>query len=133
MNINIEDNNKCFVCGQENPISLGLKFQFYEDNKVKAYFKPHQNLQGFKNIVHGGIITTVLDEAMSKTANRNEVEAVTAEMTVRFKNPVAVNNEYIVMGRLIKKNKNLLFTEAFLRDRDETIYAAAEAKFMDVR
>ena len=132
MSLNIEDDNMCFACGQKNPISLGLKFQFYEENKVKANFKPRENLQGFKNIVHGGIITTILDEAMSKVVNMKEFEAVTAEMTVRFKKPVPINNVYIVNGIFNKKNKNLLFTEAILKNREESIYAKAEAKFMDV-
>ena len=133
MSLNIEDDNMCFACGQKNPISLGLKFQFNEENKVKANFKPRKNLQGFKDIVHGGIISTVLDEAMSKVVNLKEFEAVTAEMTVRFKKPVPINNDYIVNGIFNKKYKNLLFTEAFLQDRQETIYATAEAKFMDIR
>jgi len=129
---NLENDEMCFACGEKNPISLGLKFSFYENNKVKAEFIPDKNLQGFKDVIHGGIISTVLDEAMAQVVNMKGFKAVTAEIKVRFKKPVPLGKIYTIKGILKKQNNKLLLTEALLIDEDDTLYASSEAKFMQV-
>lgn len=130
---NIENDQMCFACGPQNPISLKLEFDFYEENKVKAYFKPGKNLQGFKDVLHGGIISTVLDEAMAKVLNMKGIKAVTAEINVRFKKMVPVQNNYIIHGIMKNSKKNIFFTESYLEDENGNIYASAEAKFIKIK
>ena len=128
----LSSDEMCFACGSKNPISLQLNFNYYEDNKVKAEFKPHKNLQGFQDILHGGITSTVLDEAMAKVINMQGIKAVTAEINVRFKQAVPVEKEYVVQGILKKQKKKLIFTESFLKDKNDNLYASATAKFMEI-
>ena len=129
---NLDNDDMCFACGQKNPISLKLDFNFYDDNKVKADFIPDEKLQGFKNIIHGGIISTVLDEAMAKVLNMKDYRAVTAEVKTRFKKPVPIQQKYTVKGIFNRSSRNLLFTEAYLEDEEGTILAEAKAKFMNL-
>ncbi|MFW6256690.1 MAG: PaaI family thioesterase [Bacillota bacterium] len=130
---NVQDNDMCFACGQKNPISLGLDFKVSGKNKVQAVFVPQKNFQGYIDIVHGGIISTVLDEAMSKVIiMTGECRAVTGEINVRFKTAAPVNQKYIVTGNLKKSYKKLFFTSAVLEDEEGKIYATAEAKFMNI-
>ena len=128
----LSNDEMCFACGSKNPISLNLNFNFYEENKVKAEFKPTRNLQGFQDILHGGITTTVMDEAMAKVINLQGIKAVTAEINVRFKQAVPVEKEYIVQGVLQKQKKKIIFTESFLKDKNDNLYASATAKFMEI-
>ena len=68
------DNNKCFVCGQENTDGLQLKFSYSSDGgKVETRFVPDAKYQGWKEVLHGGIIMTLLDEVMAKAAAKNVV------------------------------------------------------------
>ena len=58
--------NRCIVCGQENPYGLHIHFVRERDGAISAEWRPTEKWEGFKGIVHGGIISTVLDEAVSK-------------------------------------------------------------------
>src|SRR5215475_13925053 len=79
----------CFVCGEANP--LGLKMRFETDGKiVHAKFSPRPEHIGFKGVVHGGLIATVLDEIMVwACAVQTKRFAFCAEMNVRFLNPMS--------------------------------------------
>jgi len=60
------DNNYCFACGKDNSDGLQLKFKYSEDgSKAETTYIPPEKFQGWKDIVHGGIITTLLDELMT--------------------------------------------------------------------
>ena len=56
----------CFVCGQNNPHGLQIRFQRQADGEMTATWAPASVWEGFHGIVHGGVVSTVLDEAMSK-------------------------------------------------------------------
>ena len=99
----LEDNHKCFVCGKKNPDGLKINFKV-SDNKIQAEFIPHSSLQGYANIVHGGIISMLLDEAMGKLAFELGINCLTAEINVRFKNPAYVGRKYFFNRRNLKKN-----------------------------
>ena len=77
------DDNYCFVCGKKNPIGLKLDFSF-DGKTITTEFVPQKEHQGYFNIVHGGIISTLLDEAMVKLAIEMGMPAVTARMDIRL-------------------------------------------------
>ncbi len=122
----------CFGCGDENPIGLHLQFS-PTDGGVTATFVPEPAHQGFDNVIHGGIISSVLDEAMAWATTRAGVWAVTAEMAVRFKNPLAVGEAATVNARVTEQRGRIISTSAELtRDRDGTTIATATATFVRV-
>lgn len=120
----------CFACGRDNPISLGLKFKSTADNKVAAFFEPRREHQGYEGIIHGGIISTLLDEAMVSTIAANGVEAVTAELTIRFKEETKLGEKLKVEGYITDHKSRLIFTEGILTNQNGDIKAKAKAKFM---
>lgn len=123
----------CFACGKDNPISLGLNFSFLGENEVEAEFIPGEVHQGFDNIMHGGLVNTLLDESMAKVLYMKGIKAVTAEMKTRFKKPVAIGKKLTVRGILNKKRRKLMYTEAYLEDEGGETLAFAEAKFMEIK
>ena len=103
--------NKCFGCGGAN--EAGMKLTFVQDNanrKIVGRFIFGERYQGGGGMGHGGIIATLLDEAMGKVCRFRDVRAVTAELTVQYLKPVKVDEEIVVEGfETDTKGRNLFF------------------------
>ncbi len=125
----LEDDNYCFVCGKKNPSGLHLKFSS-QDGKVLTEFIPQKIHQGYKDIVHGGLISTLLDEAMVKAVLMQGMPAVTAEITVRFKKPLITGEKAVVEAKIITMNKKIIETNAIVKKSDGTIIAEGRAKLI---
>lgn len=89
--------NRCFGCGPGNPSGLRLKFTF-GNHRAHSRFRLPKKFQGPPGHVHGGIIATILDEAMSKVNKLRSVLAPTAKMTVQFLRPVPLGKPLMVEG-----------------------------------
>jgi uncharacterized protein (TIGR00369 family) len=127
------DDNRCFVCGKGNP--HGLQFQFEYDpelDQVSAEIRFMDKFQGWKGVVHGGLISTVLDEVMVKTTGFKNLICVTAELLIKFKNPAYVNTPYQAIGKILEIKRKLVFTEGYLQDNQNRIIASAKGKFFIV-
>ena len=127
----LEDNHKCFVCGKKNPDGLKINFKV-SDNKIQAEFIPHSSLQGYANIVHGGIISTLLDEAMGKLAFELGINCLTAEINVRFKNPAYVGRKYVLTGEIVRKTHRIVFAKSKIQSESDLLIAEATGKLMIV-
>ena len=126
-----ETYTKCFACGKDNPIGLKLKFR-KEGELVKAEFTPGELYQGWPGIVHGGILCTILDEAMGYAIIYNGVLSyVTAKSEVRFRNQARVGEPLIVTGSVDKKAKNLIWTSASIARQNGTRVAEGTAIMFD--
>lgn len=127
----LPNTKKCFACGLENPAGLKLHMEL-DGNQVRARFVPQAIHAGFAHAVHGGIITTALDEIMAwaiiATTKR---PAYSAEFTVRFNRPVKVGDECTVIGEVTLNRRNRLFeTRGELRDSSGQICASATGKYL---
>ena len=125
----LEDDKHCFVCGEKNPNGRNLKFSLSEE-KAFTEFIPQKTYQGYKDIVHGGIISTLLDEAMVKVALLQGMPAVTAEITIRFKNPLMVGEKAFVEAEITKVNKKVIETSARIIKTDNTLIAEGHSKLL---
>jgi len=116
----------CFACGQKNPI--GLKLNFAWDGKTAtAEFTPNKFHQGWSGLVHGGIISCLLDEAMSYATLFEGVNSLTAKMQTRFRHPVQIDEHLIITASLTKKTRKLAEAKAEIRLRDGTPVADSTA------
>ena len=126
---NFIDNQRCFVCGSKNPLGLKLNFKMTPESsqaETEVCFPDH--FQGWANVVHGGLVSTVLDEAMVKAAVAGNIRCVTAEMTVKFRKPIQANIIYRVHGKITEDKERILLAEAALRDENGLVFARASAK-----
>ena len=119
----------CFVCGQNNPRGLRLQFQPSEGGEANATWTPGPAWEGFRGIVHGGVVSTVLDEAMSKAVVGSGAEALTGELRVRFRRPVASGGTFLIRGWVVNRRKRLIETEGSVTALDGTEHAHAWARF----
>ena len=120
----------CFVCGQENPRGLRIHFERQDGGEMSARWRPGPEWEGFAGIVHGGVVSTVLDEAMSKAVAATGAEALTAELRVRFRRHVTSGEIFLLRGWIVKRNRRLIETEASLTAPDGTECAHAWARFL---
>ncbi len=123
----------CLVCGIENPFGLKTKFYELENKEVVAYFTPHEFLQSYPGILHGGISATILDETIGRAIMAHygqEKFGVTIELSVKYKKPVPLGVELKVIGR-ITNDKGRIFEgtgELILPNGDVAI--TAEGRYM---
>ena len=95
----------CFGCHPDNPI--GLKIDFYEKgNDIFSWLQVTDNLCGWNQMVHGGIITTILDEVMSRCAMfASDKLSFTKSIAVNFLRPIPTGNEMLTMATVSEKIK----------------------------
>ncbi|HXI85767.1 MAG TPA: PaaI family thioesterase [Verrucomicrobiae bacterium] len=118
----------CFVCGAHNPHGLHLRFR-REGDEVHADFTAQVQHAGFRGIVHGGILSTVLDEAMFWAAASTQKQfCLAAELNVRFIEKVTVGQKLVCVARLKANRGRLWESEAELRDEHGKVYARAMCK-----
>jgi acyl-coenzyme A thioesterase PaaI-like protein len=127
--LRLVDDGHCFACGKKNDVGLALEFR-HEDGRTFSEFIPRKVHQGFMDIVHGGIITTILDEAMVKEALSEGMEAVTAEISVRFRSPLFVGEKAIVEAGIKKAGSRLVETSAIMTKGSGVVVAEAEGKLL---
>ena len=130
----LDDDQMCFVCGLENQGGLQLKFRLDKDDRsLSADFTPVKTWQGYKGMVHGGIISTILDEAMTKLAYSLGMNAVTGKLTVRFKKPLMVGEKVVVTGRVLKESGRTVEAAAAAVKEDGTVVAEAEGLLVKIK
>ncbi|HWE49167.1 MAG TPA: PaaI family thioesterase [Bryobacteraceae bacterium] len=125
-----EIQSSCFGCGPQHPQGLRLRFSLTADGSVLARWTPDQTWQGFRGIVHGGILSTVLDEAMSKAVVARGCHALTAEMRVRFRHPATTGQLLVIRGRVLDHTRRRVRTEATVSAADGRELAHAWGTFL---
>jgi acyl-coenzyme A thioesterase PaaI-like protein len=120
----------CMVCGQSNPFGLGVKFKSETDGSVTATFLGHAALEGFEGCLHGGMIASLLDGAMTNCLFAHGCVAMTGELRVRYREPVQVGEEMSVRAWIKHSLPPLHILAAELKQGGR-VKATATAKFME--
>jgi uncharacterized protein (TIGR00369 family) len=121
----------CFVCGRENPV--GLHVQFYEDEEtgeVKVPLTIPEHYQGYPGIVHGGILSTLLDEIAGRAIMVGAEDApfwVTAKMEVRYREPTPTETPLLAVGWVVQRRRRSATVAGEIRLEDGTVTAEVES------
>ncbi len=130
-NIKLERNDYAFASGLKN--EHGLKMVFDEVNgEIVSKLKIKKHMEGWKNITHGGIISTILDEAMGRRVlTKFQRLSLTKELTIKFVRTIPIEEEITVKAKIKSENKetNKVKTEAIIYDKQEKICAKGYATF----
>jgi len=118
--IETSENRLCFACGKENEWGLKLDFKNIE-GKAFCKFTPDFHYQGYKNTVHGGIVSTILDESMVYAALFNGKEVVTGKLSVRFKFPMVLARTYKIEAEIIEIKRKILRASAKIKNNNKVI------------
>lgn len=120
----------CFGCAPGNNRGLRLRFT-YRQQEARATVKLDRDYESFPGVLHGGVVSTILDESMGRAIFWSlGTPAVTVSLRVRFVSPMETGKIYVVRGRVTQPAGELVRAEAQLTSRDEsTVLAVAAASF----
>ena len=119
----------CFVCGQDNVIGLNLNFHF-DGEVARTKWLPGRRHEGYKDIIHGGLLAAVLDEVMIKAALAKDIRCVTASMEVKYKTPAEVGDELLFEGRVTEQKGRIILAAGWARNSKGDVIAQATGKYM---
>ncbi|HVV00003.1 MAG TPA: PaaI family thioesterase [Verrucomicrobiae bacterium] len=131
--IDLPYTHSCFVCGDSNRSGLRLKFQA-DGNVVRATFTPGPEHIGFRQTIHGGIISSLLDEIMVwACAVQTRRFAFCAELTVRFLKPLQPGQLVEASAELVQNRRDRIYlAKGELQFPGGEAVATAEGKYMPV-
>lgn len=128
--------NHCFVCGPSNPGGLRVRFRLDgEDGEqvCRAEFIPGPTHVGYSNMLHGGILYSLLDDVMANWSFLQGLRAHTARCEVRYREAVPMSVSLRLEGRLLRRRGRMLEMEGkAFRDDNGALAAAAHARFIEV-
>lgn len=124
----------CMICGGRdgNPQSQALSFERQPDGSVSTLCRIGRQCQGYDGILHGGMISALLDAAMTHCLFALGVRAVTAEMTVRFIAPVPTDRPFLLTAQVVSRKRRMHWLEARLSLNAKPL-ARAKARFIEPR
>ncbi|MDI7260795.1 MAG: PaaI family thioesterase [Thermodesulfobacteriota bacterium] len=127
----IESNfhQNCFACGSTNGTGLRLKFHKREDGSVFGYFFADPKFEGYSGIIHGGIIATLLDSAMTHCLLMKDIPALTGRLSIKYSTPIRTGTVVKLEAKVVDQ-----FHEMFILEGKALVdgkkVASAEAKYM---
>lgn len=133
MTFRVADDGMCYVCGKDNPEGFRLNFSHPEPGRLTAEVVFKKTQQGFKDVVHGGMLSILLDEMMVNLAWKEGTPAMTAELTVRFKKAAPVGQKVLLEGVLERGEGRILSMTASAKSPHGEVYATAFAKCLRVQ
>lgn len=126
-----EQAGHCFGCGPANPEGLHLVFTFdAQAQTATALVNLTRVHEGPPGHIHGGIIATLMDEAMSKLNRPLGVLAMTRHMEVDYLRPSPLRQELVLMGHHVRRDGRKLFHEAELTMPDGAVLAKGKGVFV---
>jgi uncharacterized protein (TIGR00369 family) len=132
MPLPLEADRYCFVCGADNPEGLHCRFTPSEGSAEARYvIRPEH--QGYAGIAHGGILATLLDEAMVYAAVSLGRWTATAEMTVRYVHPAPTDQPLTITAEVTRHQRRLVECRAEIRDAAGRVLASATGKLIQSR
>ena len=121
---------KCVVCSFGNGNGLHLEFDVADDRSVTATFQCDEAFEGYPGMLHGGVISSILDGAMGHCMFARKQAAVTVEMMIRFRHTVITGHEATVLARITRFSHPLYLLEAEIIQNGE-VKATAKGKYYD--
>lgn len=122
----------CFVCGIENPIGLKLKFYTDSEGRCITHFRPRPEHQGYPGRLHGGLISTLLDETMGRVLTGQNVWAMTGQLEIKFRKPVPLDEELTIIGELVHGRSRVYEARGEIRLSDGTILAEGNGIYIRI-
>jgi uncharacterized protein (TIGR00369 family) len=122
----------CFVCGSENPAGLHVRFAREGDEGCRAEYTAHGDHVGWPGLMHGGLLFTLMDEAVAWAVCYAGLRGVTGRAEVRFRRPLTVGSRVAVTGRVVDRARRAVRVRAEIRRLDDTAELIADMEAMMV-
>jgi uncharacterized protein (TIGR00369 family) len=125
--------NYCFGCGRDNSTGLHLKIGLDPENAVaRGTFRTNGRFRGSRLHLHGGIIATLLDEAMGNLNRLDAIIAPTAELSIQYLRPVPIGKKVVLEARRTLQEGRNYWREGTVSDEQGNVLARATARFVKI-
>ena len=129
----LEASDCCFICGRENPAGLKMEFYELEPGVVESKLKVPQEYAGYPGIVHGGVISAMLDECSGRAAQTGPNDFMfTSEIKVRFRKNVTTDEPIVVTGKLVRRRNQVAFARGEIRNEAGELLAESDGVFVRI-
>ncbi len=125
--------NRCFGCGPANQTGLRLEFLLAEDGSVVSFPVVANAFEGHPGYLHGGVIATLLDEAMSKAVRAQGSTSMTRKIEVDYLRPVPSEVPIRLEGRVVRNEARKRWAEARILNENGKLLAEAKGLFIEVQ
>jgi acyl-coenzyme A thioesterase PaaI-like protein len=124
--------NYCFVCGKDNPKGFKIQVRYLEaEMAAETELSLPREFQGWAEVIHGGILATMLDELMAHAVWHFAGPGLTLSMEVRFHQPLKPDEPILVRGVLHTQNGSRRMAEGeVIRLADGTRIASGKSRFL---
>jgi uncharacterized protein (TIGR00369 family) len=124
--------NRCFGCGPANATGLRLEFLLADDGSVVSLPVVAGTFDGHPGYLHGGIIATLLDEAMSKAVRAQGRSSMTRKLEIEYLRPVPSGAPLRIEGRVVRDEKRKHWAEASIANEKGIVLAEGKGLFIEV-
>ena len=127
------DDGMCFICGKANPIGLRVDFDVDREGlRIRGVFTPRREHEGYRGIMHGGLVAALLDEAMVKLLWEVGIPAVSAALEIKLARPARVGEPITVSGWVESLKGRLILAAARIEDAQGNLVAEAKSRCIKV-
>jgi acyl-coenzyme A thioesterase PaaI-like protein len=119
----------CYACGVQNERGLHMEFR-RQGERTLCEYTPHDYQQGYPGRMHGGLVATMIDEAMGWAVYGARVWGATARLNVRFRRPVYLHQPLRIEAWVTKDRSRLVELRSEIRDASGALLAEGEGAFM---
>jgi acyl-coenzyme A thioesterase PaaI-like protein len=117
------------LCGTQALLGLHLHFYSTPDQRVWARARGTIHQQGYQGILHGGFLSALLDSGMCQALFQQDIEAVTADMSIRYLHEVPVDSQILIQGKIVSSRAPLYKVEGELYVQGK-LMVKSTARFM---
>ena len=122
----------CFACGANNGMGLGLKFYKHEGGTVFGKFFADPKYEGYSGIIHGGIVATLLDSAMTHCLLMQGIPALTGRLSIKYSTPIRTGTVVKLEARIVDQFHEMFILEGKAWVEGKKV-ASAEAKYRSMK
>jgi acyl-coenzyme A thioesterase PaaI-like protein len=122
----------CFACGSNNGIGFGLKFYKHEDGTILGNFFADPKFEGYSGIIHGGIVVTLLDSAMTHCLLMKDIPALTGRLSIKYSTPIRTGTVVKLEARIVDQFHGMFILEGKALVDGKRV-ASAEAKYRSMK
>lgn len=131
----LANSKNCFVCGIENRLGLHLVLESDQPGHVTGDVVIPKEYAGWPNVVHGGILAALLDEAGGRSADSEIIPTkvmVTGSLNIRYRKPTPVETPLIVDGQFLEQNGRVIKTKSKIMNSEREILAEADIIYVEI-
>jgi len=126
----LSDDRYCFACGPLNPIGLHMEVSYLEEKAVSK-LSLEREYQGWHDIVHGGVVATILDEIMAHAVMHYVGKGVTTSLQITYRVPLPVGEEVSAVGYVVERKRRAAVARGEIRRAgNEKVIATGESRFI---